>query len=109
MSNYVLPYFVYLFEFTLNKETDIKKRSHIVNKLVVALFYYNVYKISPLKILKSKEIKTELKRILISIIQIDYSMLLSMIFCLMEVKVSYYFSKAVVVMYPLLVLLYAVS
>ena len=28
-------------------------------------------------------------------------MLLSMIFCLMEVKVSYYFSKAVVVMYPL--------
>ena len=37
------------------------------------------------------------------------SMLLSMIFCLMEVKVSYYFSKAVVVMYPLLVLLYAVS
>ena len=30
-------------------------------------------------------------------------MLLSMIFCLMEVKVSYYFSKAVVVMYSLLV------
>ena len=36
-------------------------------------------------------------------------MLLSMIFCLMKVKVSYYFSNAVVVMYPLLVLLYAVS
>ena len=32
-----------------------------------------------------------------------------MIFCLMEVKVSYCFSKAVVVMYSLLVLLYVVS
>ena len=36
-------------------------------------------------------------------------LLMSMIFCLMEVKVSYYFSNAVVVMYPLLVLLYMVS
>ena len=37
------------------------------------------------------------------------SMFLTMISCLIEVKVSYYFSKAVVVMYPLLVLLYSVS